>query len=48
MAVGDTVHVVIPGVENKNICELNVENVEPELINVCNISWFTLLSRKDL
>ena len=37
---------VIYSIGNKNIYEITVENVEPELINLHNISWFTLLSWK--
>lgn len=47
-ANGDRVHIVPYGVGNKNICEISVEEVEPELINVYEISWFALLSWKDL
>lgn len=38
------VHIVIHGVANKNNCEISVENVEPELINVYNISCLSLVS----
>ena len=45
---GDRVHIALYEVGNENICEIRVENVEPELINVYNISWFTLLSWREL
>lgn len=44
MANGDRVYSVIRGVGNENVCEISVENIDPESINAYNISWFTLLS----
>ena len=39
---------MIYGIGNKNIYEISVENVEPELINLHSISWLALLSWNDL
>lgn len=44
---GGRVRVVMYGVGNENICEISVENVEVELINVYNSSWFTSVSWKE-
>lgn len=48
MANGERVQVVIYGTGNQNTCEISVENVESELINVHNIFQFSLVSWKDL
>lgn len=46
MAKGERVQFVVQGIGNKNTCEISVENVESQLINVCNIFvYLALLER---
>lgn len=42
MVNGDRVYFVIRGVGNENVCEISVENIDFESINVYNIFWFIL------
>lgn len=36
------------GVGNERICEISIDNVEPELVSVSDISRLTSLSWKDV